>query len=313
MTGLVYHDDYLKHVTPPWHPEQPERVAAVAEHLRQTGICDRTTSIDAAPAQVESIAEVHSRDYIQAVEATSRLGGLLDAGDTLVCPDSCAVARLAVGGVLAAADAVMAGEVQNAFCVVRPPGHHARPAQGMGFCIFGNVAIAARHLQRRHGLERILVVDWDVHHGNGTQEAFYEDPTVLYFSVHRYGSFFPGSGSAEERGSGPGEGFTINVPLWAGAGCEDFLGAFNRELVPAAEEFRPEFVLISAGFDAHRDDPLGGMALATEDYGALARVVGDIAEEHCGGRMVAALEGGYNLNALAASVAETLRVFRGES
>ncbi len=309
MTGLVYHDDYLKHATPPWHPEQPERVAAVAEHLRQTGVCERTTAIEAVPAEVESIAEVHSPDYIQAVEETSRLGGLLDAGDTPVCSDSYAVARLAVGGMLAAADAVMAGDVQNAFCVVRPPGHHARPAQGMGFCIFSNVAIAARHLQKRHGLERILIVDWDVHHGNGTQEAFYEDPTVLYFSVHRYGMFFPGSGSAEERGSGAGEGFTINVPLWAGAGGEDFLAAFNEELMPAAEEFRPEFVLISAGFDAHRDDPLGGMALATGDYGTLARVLGDIAEEHCGGRMVAALEGGYNLDALSASVAETLEVF----
>ncbi len=309
MTGFVYHDDYLKHTMPLWHPEQPERLTAIVAHLKETKLYDRLTHIVPVAADVERIAEIHSREYIRHAQETSARGGLLDAGDTPVCPDSYDAARLAVGGALAACDTVVRGDVRNAFCLVRPPGHHARPAQGMGFCVFNNVAIAARYLQKQHSLERILIVDWDVHHGNGTEEVFYDDATVLYFSVHRYGLFFPGSGRAEERGAGAGEGFNINVPLAAGAGATEFLTAFREQLVPAAERFRPDFVLISAGYDAHRDDSLAGMALMTEDYGALARVAKDIAALHSEGRMVAVLEGGYDLQALAASVAETLRVF----
>jgi acetoin utilization deacetylase AcuC-like enzyme len=311
MTGLVYHDDYLKHTMPQWHPEQPERLAAVVEHLKKTGLQGRLTAIAPRRAEVEWIAAIHSRGYIRVVEEVSRGGGLLDFGDTPVCPDSYDVARLAVGGMMRAVDAVMDGTVGNAFCLVRPPGHHARATQGMGFCIFNNIAIAARYLQKRHKLERILIADWDVHHGNGTQEAFYEDPTVLYFSVHRYGMFFPGTGAADERGAGAGTGYTINVPLSAGGGRAEFLRALQEQLMPAAEHFQPEFVLISAGYDAHRDDPLGGMKLATEDYSDMARIGMDIAKEQCAGRMVATLEGGYNLEALAGSVAETLRVFLG--
>jgi len=309
MTGLVYHEDYLKHTMPSWHPEQPARLTAVVEHLKETELHAQLTAVEPLPAEIDWLAEIHSREYIRVVEEVSRRGGLLDLGDTPVCRESYRVARLAVGGLLAAADAVVAGKVGNAFCLVRPPGHHARAAHGMGFCIFNNVAIAARYLQKRHKLERILIADWDVHHGNGTQEAFYDDPTVLYFSVHRYGMFFPGTGAADERGTGPGEGFTVNVPLSAGAGRAEFLAALQEHLVPAAEHFQPDFVLVSAGYDAHRDDPLGGMRLTTEDYTAIAGAVKDIAEEQCAGRMVAALEGGYNLDALAASVAETLRVF----
>jgi acetoin utilization deacetylase AcuC-like enzyme len=309
MTGIVCHDDYLKHTMPPWHPEQPERLAAVVRHLREVGLYDRLAAIEPARAETEWIAEVHAREYIGMVEQTSGRGGLLDLGDTPACPDSFDVARLAVGGVLAAADAVVGGEVRNALCLVRPPGHHARPAHAMGFCIFNNIAVAARYLQRRHNVERILIADWDVHHGNGTQEAFYDDPSVLYFSVHRYGMFFPGSGRADERGAEAGEGYTINVPLPAGSGSAEFIAALQEHLIPAAEEFRPDFLLVSAGFDAHESDPLGGMTLTTEDYGAIAGIVTGIAEEHCAGRMVATLEGGYNLDALAASVGETLRAF----
>ena len=310
-TGLVYHEDYLKHRTRPGHPERPERLTAILEHLEQTGLYEQLTLIEPAPAAIEWIAQVHSPEYIRSVERTCKAGGILDSGDTPVSRESYAVARLAVGGVLAAADAVMGGEVRNAFCLVRPPGHHATRDRGMGFCIFNNVAIAARYLQQHHGLQRILIVDWDVHHGNGTQEAFYDDPTVMYFGVHQY-PFYPGTGGADERGSGPGEGFTINVPLPAGSGGAEFLAAFEDVLAPAAEEFKPDFILVSAGFDAHADDPLAGMRLTAEDFRDLARVVKTLTEKHCEGRLVAVLEGGYDLEALSASVAEVLRAFLSE-
>ena len=310
-TGLVYHPDYLKHAVPAWHPEQPQRLAAIVEHLKEVGLWDKAAHIQPVLADVESVAEVHSTRYIADVEDfCERGGGLLDWGDTPVCPASYEVALLAAGGAIAACDAVMAGQVRNAFCLVRPPGHHARPRGGMGFCVFNNVAIAARYLQRKHGLARILIADWDVHHGNGTQEAFYSDPTVLYVSVHRY-PFYPGTGTADETGTGEGQGANVNVPLHGGTAGDEFIGALRRELAPAAEKFRPDFVLVSAGFDAHRDDPLGGMLLDDGDYATLARLVRGIAEKHCDGRLVVVLEGGYDLGALGRGAAEVLRVLMG--
>jgi len=308
-SGLVYHPDYLKHTMPSWHPERPARLTAIVEHLEETSLYEKLAHIPPAPADVKWLAEVHALHYIRRVEELcKRGGGLLDWGDTHVCSDSYAVALLAAGGVLRAADAVMAGEVRNAFCLVRPPGHHARPGGGMGFCVFNNVAIAARYLQKHHGLERILIADWDVHHGNGTQEAFYEDPSVLYLSAHRY-PFYPGTGAANEKGTGAGEGLNVSLPLpWRTSGAA-FVEALQEALAPAAEQFRPGFVLVSAGFDAHRDDPLGGMLLSDDDFATLARMVKEIADEHCQGRLVAALEGGYDLGALGRSVAAVLRVF----
>jgi acetoin utilization deacetylase AcuC-like enzyme len=216
-------------------------------------------------------------------------------------------AVMAAGGVVAAADAVAGGKVVNAFCAVRPPGHHARSDVAMGFCMFNNVAIATRHVQRQHGLAKVLIVDWDVHHGNGTQEAFYEDPNVLYFSVHQW-PFYPGSGSTAEKGAGPGLNRTINVPLPAGAGDKEFVQAFEQQLRPAALAFAPQFVFISAGFDAHDGDTLGQMKVTTEGYARLTRIVKEIANTCCQGRIVSVLEGGYNLKALANAVEAHIRV-----
>jgi acetoin utilization deacetylase AcuC-like enzyme len=200
----------------------------------------------------------------------------------------------------------MQGRVQNAFCAVRPPGHHAESTHAMGFCLFNNIAITARYLQQRHGLERVAIVDWDVHHGNGTQRTFYEDPSVFFFSTHQY-PYYPGTGKADETGMGRGTGFTKNVPLPAGMGDTEYLQIFNTVLRPALKAYRPDVVLVSAGFDAHRDDPLAGMKLTTEGYVALTRVVKEIAGEFCQGRILSCLEGGYNLEALGASVEGHLR------
>jgi acetoin utilization deacetylase AcuC-like enzyme len=221
--------------------------------------------------------------------------------------DSYRVARLAVGGALAAVDAVTRDQVRNAFTAVRPPGHHALRDRAMGFCLFNNIAIAARYVQEHHGLERVLIVDWDVHHGNGTQAIFYEDPTVLYFSTHQY-PFYPGTGAANETGAGAGLGFTVNAPLPAGSGDEEITTAFRGKLIPAAEAFRPQFVLVSAGFDAHRDDPLALLRVTEAGYAALTGIVLDLADRFAGGRLVSLLEGGYNLQALARSVEAHLRV-----
>jgi acetoin utilization deacetylase AcuC-like enzyme len=214
---------------------------------------------------------------------------------------------MAVGGVQSAIDAVMEGRIKNAFCAVRPPGHHALKDRAMGFCFFNNVAIAAKYIQNQHRLSKVLVVDWDVHHGNGTQAIFYDDPTVFYFSAHQ-SPFYPGTGGADEKGEGKGLGFTLNVPLPAGSGDAEYLKAFEERLKPAAAAFQPDFVLISAGFDSARDDLLGRMNLTPGGYAQLTRIVKAIAEQHCRGRLVSVLEGGYNLEALAASVEAHLRV-----
>jgi len=301
-TGFVYHSDYLKHDMGVGHPESPDRLRAIVSRLKAGGVLDRLVLIEPTSVADEWITQVHKASYLTSLKSRAPVSGRVSLDpDTSISAGSLPAAYLAAGGVLAAADAIMAGTVEHAFCAIRPPGHHAESDRAMGFCLFNNVAIAARYLQRRHGVARVLIVDWDVHHGNGTQHTFDDDPSVLFFSTHQY-PHYPGTGRATERGKGKGEGLTINVPMLAGQGDEDYREIFERVLVPAADAYKPEFVLISAGFDAHRDDPLASMGLTEEGYATLTGIVAGIARRHSKSRVLSCLEGGYNLNALAASV-----------
>ena len=305
--GFLYDDVFLRHETGPGHPERPARLTAIVDRLRAAGLLARLVPIKAAPAADEWLTTVHSAEYVARVTAAAGEGKTyLDTQDVPIGKASGHVAVMAVGGVLAAVDAVAEGKVARAFCAVRPPGHHARRDRAMGFCIFNNVAVAARYAQKKHGLAKVLIVDWDVHHGNGTQEMFYRDATVLYVGVHR-APFYPGTGAAEETGEGLGRGFTINVPLPAGSGDAAFAKALAEALEPAARRFQPDLVLISAGFDAHKDDPLGGMQMTPDGYAALTRLVRRIADTSARGRIVSVLEGGYDLAGLAASVEAHVR------
>lgn len=272
------------------------------QQLEQSRTLDRLIRIEPRKAEDEWITKIHTPAYVASLQRLTPASGRVSLDpDTAMSPGSLNAAYLAAGGALAGVDAIMARQVDHVFCAVRPPGHHAETARAMGFCLFNTVAIAVRYVQHRYGLRRVLVLDWDVHHGNGTQHSFEEDPSVLFFSTHQY-PHYPGTGRAEETGRGAGKGLTINVPMEAGEGDETYRAVFLKTLVPAADEFKPEFVMISAGFDAHQDDPLAGMALTEEGYAELTRIVAAIALRHAGGRILSTLEGGYNLRALAASV-----------
>jgi acetoin utilization deacetylase AcuC-like enzyme/formylglycine-generating enzyme required for sulfatase activity len=307
-TGFVYDDIYLEHKTTPGHPESPARLTAILEKLKADGVYAQLVPLTPQAASLERIQAIHSPKYVERVRTSCETGEeYLDSPDVPISRKSYAAALTAAGGVLRAVDAVMRGEVANAFCAVRPPGHHAMADRAMGFCIFNNVAIGTRYVQQQYGLSKVLIVDWDVHHGNGTQAAFYDDPTVLYFSIHQ-SPFYPGSGTEAEKGRGKGLNHTINVPLPSGSGDKEYLEAFEQKLRPAALAFAPQFVFISAGFDAHENDKLGGMHVTTECYGKLSRIVKGIADQCCQGRLVAVLEGGYGLQGLADSVETHIRV-----
>lgn len=307
-TGFVYDDVYLEHKTTPGHPESPARLTAIIEKLKTDGVYAQLVPLTPKPASLERIQAIHAPRYVERVRISCETGEeYLDSPDVPISRKSYAAALMAAGGVLRAVDAVMQGEANNAFCAIRPPGHHALEDRAMGFCIFNNVAIGTRYVQQQYGLSKVLIVDWDVHHGNGTQAAFYDDPSVLYFSVHQY-PFYPGSGSEAEKGRGQGLNHTINVPLPGGSGDKVYLEAFEQKLRPAALAFAPQFVFISAGFDAHENDTLGGMRVTTEGYGKLTHIVKGIANQCCQGRLVSVLEGGYGLKGLAASVETHIRV-----
>ena len=309
-TALAYDPFNLQH-TYPRHPEHAGRLAGTWNLLEADGILDRLLRVESRAASVDSITTVHDARYVALVEKMAeRGGGRLDA-DTYVVRATWQAALLAVGGLLAITDAVMTGQADNGFALVRPPGHHARPQTGMGFCIFGNVAIAARHAQMVHGAQRVLVVDFDVHHGNGTQEMFWEDPSVLVFNTHQF-PYYPGSGDLDEIGAGPGEGFTVNLPFPPGVGDAGYLAAFRQVLAPAARRFQPDLILLSAGFDAHWMDPLAEERLSVTGYAALVGELMSLADELCQGRLVAVLEGGYNLDVLPHCILTTLRTLRAD-
>jgi len=309
QTGFVYHDDYLLHTMGEWHPEQPKRLTSVVNYLKKNDLWDSLTHIPPYSADVAWLETIHSSQYIQSVEAACQSDQFQFDADTAVNRHSYRVALLAVGGALAAADAIVAGKVKNAFCAIRPPGHHAEKDAAMGFCLFNNVAVAARYLQQNHGFKKILIIDWDVHHGNGTQNAFYSDPSVFYFSTHQW-PHYPGSGLKTERGEGEGLGYTLNVPMASGQGDGDYVEVFEQILLPAAQRFEPDFLLISAGFDAHSLDELSGMEMTRVGYGKLTEIVMRLADECCDGRIISLLEGGYNLEMLAQSVARHLEVLQ---
>jgi acetoin utilization deacetylase AcuC-like enzyme len=309
-TALLLDPIYKQHLTGAGHPERPERYDAVTSGLERAAIVRDALRIPTRKAAEDEIAMCHTRDYIETVKRDIARGARdLSTGDTAVGPRSLDVALAAAGGVMNCVDAVMKGKANNAFCAVRPPGHHATPMRGMGFCIFNNIAVAARYAQKQHGISRVLIADWDVHHGNGTQDIFYDDGSVFFFSTHQ-SPWYPGTGAREETGAGAGRGTTLNCPFPAGSGREEIGGAFRERLIPAMEKFQPELVMISAGFDSREGDPLGQFTLADEDFAELTRMLMDIAEKHAGGRVLSVLEGGYSLSGLASGVAAHVTTLR---
>lgn len=309
-TGFVFHPKYAEHDTGPGHPECSERVDSIVSRLERTGMLEDLERYEPGPASVTQVEAVHGADYVASVGRRCRAGvALLDGSDTVVCPESYDIALLAAGGAVEAADRVMNGTWKNAFVACRPPGHHAEANTAMGFCLFNNAAVLAEHLRRAHGLERVAVVDPDVHHGNGTQHIFETDPGVFYVSLHQW-PWYPGTGAATERGRGDGEGATLNCPMDSGDGDAEYLTAFETQVLPALEAFDPQFVIISAGFDAHASDPLSHTRVSTDGFARMARHLADLAASRCAGRLVSLLEGGYDLDALAESVETHLNELR---
>lgn len=299
-TAFIYHPDYLNHDTGPKHPERPNRLIACHAKLKQSDVWDKLFHIDPNPATIQQIGYAHKPGYSDYIRQHCELE-IPTAFDTIVTSESFDIALLSTGGVLSAAKAVATGQVKNAFAMVRPPGHHATPGQSMGFCLFNNIAITARYLQREHGVGKVAIVDWDVHHGNGTQDIFYEDEAVFFFSIHQ-SPLYPGTGSQYEKGSGKARGTTCNVPVPAWSDDDDYILAFNDILIPALRDFSPEFILISAGFDAHYLDLLSQTNLTADGFAELTDLVLDTADEIASGNVVSALEGGYSLDGLSESV-----------
>jgi len=327
--AFITHPDFVAHLTGPGHPERPDRIRAIATAVRDAGLLDSPNPFarvdldfgvlpganeklielpPAAPADEHWLRTVHTAEHIETVRrACAQSAAVLDEGETPVCEESFGVALLAVGAVLEGCDAVMEGRAGRAFCAVRPPGHHAEPDRAMGFCLFANVAIGARYLRQKHDVGRVAIVDFDVHHGNGTQAAFAGDDSVLFISLHQDPrTCYPGSGYASETGVGAGQGFTLNLPFDPGSVDSDYLRVMERDVLPALDGFKPEVLLLSAGFDAHRDDPLAQINLTEDGFWQMTQLLAQCADRHCAGRVVSALEGGYNLRALGRCVVDHL-------
>ena len=299
-TGYVYDDRYQLHDPGPWHPERPERLKAINTALKESGILESLVRLQPYPAPLAWVERLHDPDYIQRFkEACERGQHIFQVQDCGISRESYEIALLAAGGVMAAVDAVMGNQVDNAFCAVRPPGHHAERAWALGFCFFNNIALGAVYAQENYGLERVAIFDWDVHHGNGTQHLFESDPRVFYLSVHEDPHYcYPGTGYAREEGKGPGEGYTLNLPFPPRSGDEEYLEAIKVKAMPRLRQFAPQLVMISAGFDAHYQDPLAQINLTRGAYREMARLLLDLAQETAGGRLITVLEGGYNLEVL---------------
>jgi acetoin utilization deacetylase AcuC-like enzyme len=326
--GFCSSPRFVEHLTGPHHPERPDRIRAIHRAVQAAGLIDSPDPFpefridlgplppsgvklieleEPAPLDEQWIRLVHDQKYIDRVRRVCTAGGVLDQGDTPVCPASFDLARMSAGGVVQCCDAVMSGRVRRAFSAGRPPGHHAEPDRPMGFCLFSNVAIAARYLQKKYHLPHLAIVDFDVHHGNGTEAAFDDDPSVLFISLHQDPrTCYPGSGYDWDVGTGAGRGTTLNLPFNPGSNDQDYLRVMEQRVIPKLDDFRPEFLLISAGFDAHYDDPLAQVNLSEEGFARITQLLVAAAERHCEGRVVSALEGGYNLGALGRSVVRHL-------
>ena len=310
--GWFYHEQFLEHETGPEHPERPERLRALVKHFDETGLLKRMKPFESSPLVPNAVWMVHDPQHEKDVSTAFDRGVERLDPDTPISAASYEAALRAAGAVVRAAAVVMRGKVQRAFCAVRPPGHHAEHDHARGFCLFNNVAIAAEALVREHGLDRVAIVDFDVHHGNGTQHIFEERADVLFISIHEDGRYlYPGTGHANETGRGAGEGYTLNVPMAPRTGDQQWIAAFDEKIVPKLEACKPQFLLISAGFDAAKEDPLSHIELTERGFAHMTRRLVEVAERHCEGRIVSTLEGGYDLAALsrcaAAHVQELLK------
>lgn len=313
-TAVFYSQKYLEHDAGPGHPESANRLRVIMKELKRSGLLEtgKFSLMEPKPASVEDVELVHKPDYVKLVQrCCASGGGTIDLGDTVVCPKSFEVALFAVGGAMEAVDLVMEGKVQNAFALVRPPGHHAGPYYALGFCIFNNVAIAATHLINHFGLERVLILDIDAHHGNGTQEIFYDTYKVLYASLHQDPRGFPGTGFIDEVGEGKGLGYTVNIPLPFRAGDQIYLKAFNQIMIPIIQQYKPQFILVSVGFDVHYTDPVASLSLSAKGFLEVFEKALTLASQLCGGRFVAVLEGGYSLKLLGKMATATLAKMAG--
>jgi acetoin utilization deacetylase AcuC-like enzyme len=310
-TAYLYDPLFMKHRTGNGHPERPERLAAINDAVMGTPYYPQLIKIRPSLPEMRYIEMIHSPSYIQRVMKEIMSGvQFLDSMDTGVCQESFDIALQAVGGSLNMCDAIMEGRATSGFCAIRPPGHHAERDCAAGFCIFNNIAIAARYLQDKYGIGNIAIVDWDVHHGNGTQHSFEKDNTILYISLHQY-PHYPGTGSSSEIGTGAGKGFTLNIPMQAGSGDREYLEAFRTSVIPRIDEFKPEIILVSAGFDAHRSDPLSSIRLTSDSFAEFTAMLKSAAERHSKSRIISFLEGGYDCNSLAEGVTRMMNVFVG--